>query len=100
MALKLCSAWSTAAGGPGRGTWQVTWLYMACLLRNGELYEQLGAWEDGLIAFKEGLVMVSRAPGTFLTSSDILTLCCCSADIICMQTCPAAQSKALGGENT
>ena len=62
MALKLCSAWFAAAGGPAPGTWQVTWLYMTCLLRNGELYEQLGAWEDALIAFKEGLVMVSRAP--------------------------------------
>jgi len=31
---------------------------MACLLRNGELYEQLGTWEDALIAFQEGLLMV------------------------------------------
>ena len=47
-----------AAGGSAPGTWQVTWQYLACLLRNGELYEQLGAWEDALLAFKEGLLMV------------------------------------------
>ena len=38
--------------------WQVTWQYLACLLKNGELYEQLGAWEDALLAFKEGSLMV------------------------------------------
>ena len=36
----------------------MTWQYLACLLRSGELYEQLGAWEDAILAFKEGLLMV------------------------------------------
>ena len=36
----------------------MTWQYIACLLRNGELYEQLGTWEDALIAFQEGRLMV------------------------------------------
>ena len=47
-----------ATGGSAPGTWQATWQYLACLLRCGELYEQLGAWEDAFQAFKEGLLMV------------------------------------------
>ena len=52
----------SAAGGSTPGTWQVTWQYLACLLRSGELYEQLGAWEDALLAFKEGLLLVRPIP--------------------------------------
>lgn len=50
-----------AAGGSAPGMWQVTWQYLACLIRNGDLYEQLGAWEDALVALKEGLLMVTCA---------------------------------------
>lgn len=47
----------------------MTWQYLACLLRNGELYEQLGAWEDALLAFKEGLLMVWTSFGELLLTA-------------------------------
>ena len=50
------------AGGSAPGQWQVTWQYLACLLKNGELYEQLGAWEDASVALKEGLQLVRHTP--------------------------------------
>ena len=48
----------------------MTWQYLACLLRNGELYEQLGAWEDASVALKEGLQLVTHT----LRSSSSLDL--------------------------
>ena len=54
------------AGGSAPGRWQVTWQYLACLLRNGQLYEQLGAWEDALVALKEGLQLVTYTPKKLL----------------------------------
>ncbi len=71
-------------------TWQATWLYLACLLRNGELYEQLGAREDALTAFKEGFIMVSRPFQSCLTLCSTLTLSSCSAKMHCMEICPTA----------
>ena len=58
----------SAAGSSAPGPWQATWQYLACLLRSGELYEQLGAWEDALLAFKEGLLMVRSPIGILLLS--------------------------------
>ncbi len=51
-----------AGDGSGQafaGQWQALWLYLGCLLQCGDLYEGMGAFDDALHAFKEGLCMVS-----------------------------------------
>ena len=75
------------AGRSAPGQWQVTWQYLACLLRNGELYEQLGAWEDASVALKEGLQLVTH---TLRSSSslDLLHPACLQAGQILLPLHP------------